>query len=417
MRTHGPADDVLPAPATVDLYDPELYRSGTPHAAWALLRRDAPVWFQHTPDGTPFWSLTRHADVLAALRDTERFTSTTGTLLSVIHGDPAGGHTILLTDPPEHSSYKWPLARLMTRHTAPDRVAAIDAGVRRLVAPCLDGGRHDFAELIAVLPMAAAGTVLGIPPEHWADVARWTMTGLAPEDPAYRTGDPATTLRTAHHQLFSLFEDVIAYRRRHPGDDLISTLCEVNVDDRPLSAEEILLNCYTLAMGTNSTTPHVAAHLVLAFAENAEAWRAVRRDRRLIPRAVEEVCRWATPTNHLMRRTRVALELHGEQIPAGSAVCLWLASANRDEDVFEAPFEFRPDRLPNRHIAFGVGTHYCTGARAARMVLATLLDELVTRFDRIELAGRPVHLYSNFVNGMSSLPVVTYPASTGGGAE
>jgi len=410
MHMRGPSGDTLPALDTIDLHDPEQYRSGAPHLSWAALRRSAPVWRQQTPDGTPFWSLTRYDDIVRALRDTATFSSETGTLLAVINGDPAGGHTILLTDPPEHNHLKWPLTNLMSRHTEPDHVAAIDTNVRRLLRPCLDGGAVDFARLIAVLPMAAAGTVLGIPPEYWEDVSRWTMTGLAPEDPAYATGSPQQTLRTAHHQLFALFEEVIEQRRRTPADDLITALCRLDFGGRRLTSEEVLLNCYTLAMGTNSTTPHVAAQMLLALIEHPDVWRAVQRDRGTIGLAVEEVCRWATPTNHLMRRTTADVEVRGTRIPAGSPVCLWIASANRDELRFDEPFAFRPDRRPNPHVAFGLGTHYCTGARAARMVLATLLDELVTRFDRFEPAGEPVHLYSNFVNGLSSLPVTAYPA-------
>jgi cytochrome P450 len=347
---------------------------------------------------------------MKALKDTTGYSSTTGTLLSVIEGDAAGGHTILLTDPPEHTYLKAPIAKLMSRHTAVAHVEKINRNVRALVRPCLDGGTHDFAEITSVLPMAAAGTALGIPQKYWADVAKWTMTGLAPEDPAFATGTPTETLRAAHHQLFSVFGEIIDERRERPADDLITALCTLDFGGRPLTEDEVLLNCYTLAMGTNSTTPHVAAQMMLALLEFPDAWAMLKSDRTLIPRAVEEVLRWATPTNHLMRRTTAEIRLHGEVIPAGAPVCLWLASANRDESVFERPFEFRPDRTPNQHIAFGIGTHYCTGARAARMVLGTLLDELLTRFDRFELAGEPRHLYSNFVNGMSSLPVVAHPS-------
>lgn len=409
MIMDGPAVDALPPLSEIDLYDPERYKCQGQHPAWTALRRYAPVFAQETPDGTTFWSVSRYQDVSALLKDTNRFSSALGTLLAVIHGDAAGGHTILLTDPPEHTYLKSPLAKLMSRHTAPKHLHATDVSVRRLLADCLDGGTFDFAELMAVLPMAAAGRALGIPREYWRDVARWTMTGLAPEDPAYAIGTPAETLRIAHHRLFTLFAELIDERRNKPADDLITALCELDFGGRKLTTDEILLNCYTLAMGTNSTTPHVAAHMMQALLENPVAWRALQGNSSLIPAAVEEVCRWATPTNHLMRRTTQEVTLHSVTIPEGAAVCLWIASANRDEEVFDSPFEFRISRDPNPHIAFGLGTHYCTGARAARMVLGTLLDELVTRFDRFEAAGQPTHLRSNFVNGFGSLPVTAYP--------
>jgi cytochrome P450 len=404
-----PAPDAVTDVTQIDLDAPEAYRSGSPHGSWAALRRSSPVWWQRTAAGVEFWSLTRYADIVAVLKDTTRFTSSSGTLLAVIDGDPAGGHTILLTDPPEHTYLKSPIAKLMTRHNAPAHVERIATTVRALARQFLDGEPHDFAELMSVLPMAAAGTALGVPEEHWADVARWTMTGLAPEDPAFATGTPAETVRTAHNQLLGLLNEIIEERRLRPGDDLITALCSLDFAGRLLTTDEVLLNCYTLAMGTNSTTPHVASHLMLALIERPEAWRMLREDRGLVPLAVEEAVRWASPTNHLMRRATVDVRIHGRTIPAGAPVCLWLASANRDDAVFDRPYDFIPTRKPNPHIGFGAGTHYCIGARAARMVISTLLDELLDKFDRFTLAGEPRHLYSNFVNGMSSLPLVGQP--------
>ena len=393
----------------IDVYDPGLYQRGEPHAAWAALRRRAPVTRHRSDGGTPFWSVTRYAECTRALMDPEVFSSSSGTMLAVVDGDAASGQTILLTDPPEHTYLKSPIARLMSRHTAPGLVADITANVRGLVEPCLAGGRHDFARLIAPLPMAAVGHLLGVPPGLWAEVARWTMTGLAPEDPAYAAGSPAETLRLAHHELFALFTGLIEERRESAADDLISALCALDFGGRKLTAEEVLLNCYTLAMGTNSTTPHVAGQLMLVLAEQPEVWRRLRAEPALVPTAVEELLRWATPTNHLLRRATRDTELGGVQIAAGDAVCLWIASANRDEDVFDRPFRFDPSRRPNPHIAFGLGTHYCTGARAARLVLTVLLTYLLEHFERFELVEEPRHLRSNFVNGLSSLIVEAFP--------
>jgi cytochrome P450 len=409
MRMDGPVPGRLPELDSIDLYEPSGYQKRSLHPDWAALRLSAPVWRQETPDGTPFWSLTRHADVLAALRDPVRFSSKSGTILDVIDGDPAGGHTILLTDPPEHACLKAPLAKRMSRYTAPDRVASIASHVERLVAPMRGGGEHDFARVVQILPMAAAGEMLGIPPEHWEDVALWTMTGLAPLDPAYKLGTPAQTLQAAHHQLFALLAGIVEERRRRPADDVISTLLALDFGGRALTDQEVLMNGYTLAMGTNSTTPHVAAHMMLALIESPSAWDALRRDRSLVGRAVEEVARWATPTSHLLRRTASRVEVAGVTIPVGAAVCLWLASANRDEAVFDDPYTFDPARDPNPHLAFGNGVHYCTGTRAARLVLGFLLESLLDGFEAFELNGEPVHLRSNFVNGMSSLPIIAHP--------
>lgn len=406
MRNSVLQADHVTETGQIDLHDPDRYGEGCQHPAWSLLRAEAPVWRQRTPDGTEFWSLTRHADIVAALRDTTTFSSVSGNMLQVIGGDQAGGHTIVLTDPPAHTYLKSPITKLMTRHTTPEHLRRITDEVATLLRPLLDGRQHDFAAIVAALPMAVAGPVLGIPERHWDDVARWTMAGIVPHDPAYATGTAAQTTLLAHHELFTVFHDLIRRRGDGSADDLATALCDLDFGGRPLTEEEVLMNWYTLAMGTNATTPHAASHMLLAFLEFPSVWRALKADPGLVPTAIEEALRWGTPTHHVMRRTTRPVRLHGSTIPANAPVCLWLASANRDEMVFDSPFEFDQRRHPNPHVSFGIGTHYCTGARAARALLTALLEEMLVRFDEFSLAGPPQHLRSNFVNGMSALPVV-----------
>jgi cytochrome P450 len=262
------------------------------------------------------------------------------------------------------------------------------------------------------LPMAAVGETIGLPTSIWADLPRWAMAGVAPDDPHFAEGTPAETLNKAHHRLIAVFLDLIRHRRAHPGDDVISALLRLDFGGRPMDDREVLLNCYSFAMGAITTTAQVASHLILALAERPETWQRIRESPELIPAAVEESLRWASPTNHLLRRVIKPAEIAGTRFEPGELVAAWVASANRDEALFRAPYEFDPGRSPNPHLAFGVGPHRCIGAPPAQVVIGLLLHEMLARLESFHVAGPITHLRSNFINGITSLPVNFQPVAT-----
>ncbi|MEU7182805.1 cytochrome P450 [Streptomyces celluloflavus] len=396
---HLPLDEI-------DLFSPTSYRTVPQHHAWHTLREQAPVWRQARPGQPAFWNLTRFDDVVRLVKDTTRFSSTHGNVLDVADsGDSAGGKTMPLTDPPEHAWLRSPAIKTMSTLVVSRRTEDVRARIRTMLAPCYDGGTVDITQIMLHLPMLAVGDILGIPESVWPDIPGWTMAGIAPEDPIYSQGSNERTLRKAHHQLFAMFSEVIAARRRAPKDDLISVLVGLDYGGRKLDDQQVLLNCYSMVMGANTTTPHVAAHLILALAENPDAWRQVLGDPSLVSGCVEEALRWSTPTNHVMRRTTEDVEIRGTRIAAGDIVAAWIGSANRDAEVFADPYAFLPDRKPNKHIAFSLGAHYCIGAPAARAVLNVLVEELAAGFEQFELDGPVEHLASNFINGLTRLPV------------
>lgn len=389
----------------IDLFDIERYSSSSQHPAWHTLRHDAPLWPQTGENGATFWSVTRYQDVLSVIKNHRDFSSEYGTILAVLGGDSAGGRTINLMDPPRHGGIRVPTMRLLSTAPIQRRADVLRTRVRAVVADCLDRGELDIVPEVMRLAMLAIGDIVGVPEECWVDVARWTMTGVAPEDPAYSLGDVDETLRIAHFELFTLFGELVRERRTRRRDDIISVLLDAHVDGRPLTFDEVVLNCYSFVMGANTTTPHVAAQLVLALAERPGQWHALRADERLADPAVEEGIRWATPTNHLLRRTNVEVELAGTRLGPGELVCAWVASANRDETVFDRPYEFDITRHPNPHIGFGHGIHYCNGAPAARMVVDLFLRELLAVTEEFAVTGPAGHLRSNFINGITTLPV------------
>jgi cytochrome P450 len=407
MRMTGPVgDQEAAALADIDLYAASGYATTAQHGAWHRLRREAPVWPQETSDGIRFWSLTRYRDVAAVLMDDKRFSSAHGTILAVAAGDSAGGKTINLMDQPRHADVRLPTMRLMSTHASRQRAPQVRGHVRRLVSDRLAaGGTVDVADLMLHLPMCVVGETIGLPVSTWADLPRWAMAGVAPSDPRFAEGTQAATLAKAHHRLIATFSEIIGHRRAHPADDVISTLLQLDFGGRPMNPQEILLNCYSFAMGAVTTTAQVAAHLVLALAEDPDIWRTLRANPHLVASTVEESLRWASPTNHLLRRTLVPVEIAGTTIPAGELVAAWVASANRDDAVFADPYRFDPARTPNPHLAFGVGAHRCIGGPPAQLVLGVLLEELLPRVESFEVAGPVVHLQSNFINGMTSLPV------------
>ncbi|MFE6975841.1 cytochrome P450 [Streptomyces sp. NPDC057682] len=387
-----------------DAYDTP-WEHGSPHAAWRLMRALPAPYEGHTPDGVRIWSVTAFPDVVRVLRDTRRFGSEYGTILDVRHGDPAGGHTINLTDPPRHRALRVPTSKAMTTQALRRLGPTVRANVDRMIAPLLEPGVHDAAEHFLALAMAAMGPVIRIPEDMWPLIARAAMAGVAPSDTAYTDGDVGETLHFAHVELFGYLRETVAERRRKPGDDLISLLLTVEVEGRKLSDDDILLNCYSFLMGANTTTPHVATQLLHLLAARQDLGKRVLLGEDRPATVVEEALRWATPTNHLMRRVTEPVTLHGVDLEPGELVCAWVASANRDAAVFDDPYTFDPGRRPNPHIAFGVGAHICVGALSARTVIRLALDRIRERVTGLELAGEVRHLRSNFINGITSLPL------------
>jgi len=387
---------------SVDLTDPRLYAEGDPHAVWRAMRAEAPVHLHRLADGRRYVSLTRYADARRVLADHAVFSSRRGNMLSVLGGhDPAADRMMVASDPPVHTALREPLARVLSARALQARIPAIRAMARRLLAPLADGDPWDVAEQVAVFPMMFTSLLMGLPESDWADLVRLTTTAVAPDDPAYGAG--AHDLASAHHELFEYFGQ-LAYGAAD-RDDLVGVIGRMSVQGRGIRLDEVLYNCYNLLLGAMVTAPHVIAATVLAFAEHPDEYARITLDERSVTTAVEEGLRWATPATHTMRYTTTATGIGDVPIGAGEAVVVWLASADRDEAVFRDPYRFDVRRWPNRHIAFGVGRHFCIGAPLARIALREFFGEVLRGVERFEVAGEVRHLASNFVAGMTALPV------------
>lgn len=399
-----------------DLLDSAYYACGDPHALWARLREEDPVHHCDPGDGRePFWVLTRHADVSRVLREHESFSSRRGTMLCIVDlsmPDIASDDMMPDTDPPRHRQLREPLNRALTPRAVAGQEEAIRQIVRDLLRPALHGGDFDLAQAALMFPMAFTGTLMGLPAEHWPRMSELTTMTIAYDDPDYREGSPTATVRQAHHELFGYFRDEVTRRpSADPGTDLIGILRSMDIDEVPLTERQLILNCYALLLGANVTTPHALCTMVAMMAEQPEQFQLVRDDPQLRPRCVQEVLRWSSPASHFMRYAKRDVELHGRLIRADEPVSVWLGSANRDERVFADPYRFDVTRHPNRHVAFGVGPHYCIGAGLATLGLGIFLDELLELVETVELTGQVRHLASNFVAGYKGMPVRLTPRS------
>ncbi|TMC06084.1 MAG: cytochrome P450 [Chloroflexi bacterium] len=398
--------------ANLRLDDPGTFVDGFPHDAFRWLRAHEPVSWLDDGEGSGFWVVTRYDDVGRVARDHARFTSERGTMLRVrTTGDGAAGKMLVVTDPPRHTR----LRQVMGAAFTPRRLRALEPEVAGIVTDLVERfaaeGGGDFVARVAVpFPVDVICGLLGIPRADRPRLSRLTSSAFGADDEAHRLGPTAraTTLQ-AHFELLDYFGALVEARRRAPDDGVVTALVAAEPDGAPLAADEIVFNCFNLLIGGNETTRHAASGGLLALLEFPEQRRRLREDPDGLPVAVEEVLRWTTPGLHFVRTATADVEVGDRLVRSGDAVSLWVASANRDEAVFDAPDRFDVGRDPNRHMTFGQGAHYCLGSALARLELRLLFGALQPHLEGMELAGDVRHLRSNFIHGIDRLPVSVRP--------
>jgi cytochrome P450 len=379
-------------------------------AVWARMRDEDHLEWTQVDDRNGFWSIVRYDDVDRVLRDARTFTSERGTLLNILGvEDPAGGRQIAATDPPRHTIMRARLQKALAIKAIERQHELITRLVREVIDPLADGGPFDFAEAMLALPVAIGGESMGLPRADWPRLGFLLNSCIAADDPEYRTeGGTQDTLDRAHRELFAYFQDTYRERRRNLGDDLISVLITTEVDGRTMSPGEVMSNCYSVLLGAVVTTPHSPNYMMTEHIGDGtlQAWAA---DLAATPSAVEEALRLASPVSHFMRYAVTDTEVRGTKIRAGQAVVNWLGAANRDEDVFPDAETFDRRRRPNKHVAFGIGPHYCVGHTVARVALRILFTELLSQYTDFAPAGEPARLRSNFISGYKHLPITARP--------
>jgi cytochrome P450 len=393
------------------LANPVLYADGFEfRSIWARMRAADQLEWTQVSERDGFWSVLRYDDADRVLRDAKAFTSERGTLLNILgQEDPAGGRQIAATDPPRHTVMRARLQKALAVKAIEQQQELITNLVREVIDPLAEGGAFDFAEAMLALPVAVGGTSMGLPRADWPRLARLLNASIAAQDPEYCIeGGPQATLDQAHRELFAYFQDIYHERRRNLGNDLISVLITTEVDGRTMSPGEVMSNCYSVLLGAVVTTPHSPNYLMAEHDSDGllDRWAS---DLAVTPTAVEEALRLGSPVSHFMRYAVDDIEVRGTKIKAGQAVVVWLGAANRDPLAFPDPEVFDLRRKPNKHLAFGIGPHYCVGHTVARVTLRILFNELLSRFTGFTPAGEAVRLHSNFISGYKHLPITAKP--------
>ena len=408
-------------PGGIDLTDLDLFAGGFPDEVFTRLRREAPVWWheptEHTPDGVGFWVLSAHADIQAVAADAGLFSSERapgeeggGTILQDLPYGFAAGVLLNMMDDPLHLRVR----RLATPSVAPKALDRMEEELRlrarRIVDAVAERGRCDFLTDVAVeLPLQAVAALMGIPDADRHDLMAWSNATLDYE--GRELGETSDQVGEAAASMAAYGTALVHQKRTCPGRDLISVVTHARVQDdvrggdRPLSDLELLMFFNLLVVAGSETTRNAIALGMAVLIDHPDQLEALRRDRSLMPTAVEEILRWTTATLYNRRTATRDTELAGHRIRRGDKVTLWWPSANRDESVFDEPFRFDITRAPNPHLTFGYRSHYCMGANLARLEIRVIFDELLDRLEDLELDGPVVRVRTNKHAGVWHMPV------------
>jgi len=405
----------------VDLANLDNFADGiTPWRMFHTLRHEDPVHWQ--PEEAPnsgFWAVTRHADIAAVDRDPATFTSTRFVNLEEVDEDQIKKRaSILEMDGVRHRA----LRSVIQRQFGASVINSYGDFLRGLTAKTLDAalakGSFDFvADVSADFPINVLARLLDVPPQDNQQLIDWGNRIIGNTDPDYADvllhSEESEKYRDlpfrspASIEVFEYGRELARQRRGGEGTDLVSKLVNtVPRDGVPLSAQDFDNYFLLLVVAGNETTRHTITHSMLALLQHPEQLARLKDDPSLIPTAVEEFLRWASPVYHFRRTATRDVELGGKQVREGDKVVMWYASGNRDEQVFGNPYDFDVARENNDHVTFGKGSpHLCLGNLLARTEIRIMFEELIPRLADIRLTGDVPRVRSNFVNGIKKLPV------------
>jgi len=387
----------------LNLLDGNWY-AGDPHAIWSELRAEAPVFYD---PASAVWGISRYQDILAIERDPETFSSRTAPRP---HGQSLP--MMISMDDPAHQRRRSLVNRGFTPKRVSDREGELGDICRLIIDDICERGACDFVwDVAARLPLMVIAGMLGLD-EMQEELLRWSEELMRPT-PA----EPDLVAMQVAQKAIEEFREsqlkVIADRRRHPRQDLMTILCEAEIDGERLDDESIVQETLLILIGGDETTRHVISGGMLALLGEPEQLAALQDGSADLALAVEEMIRWTSPIQNMARTATRDLEFQGQALREGDQVILFYPSANRDESVFADPQRFDIHRRPNPHIAFGFGRHFCLGASLARLELNVVFRELFRRLPDIHLASEePLpRRASNFVSGLEAMPIEFTPTT------
>jgi cytochrome P450 len=388
----------------IDLAHPAIWQANEFLPFLARLRRDDPVHYCAQSSVGAYWSVMRYQDIMTMEAAPQLFSSEP--TIGIVDVLPQFTLPMFIAmDPPKHDEQR----KTVQGVVAPNNLKNLEGLIRQRVITILDGLPHgetfNWVDRVSrELTTQMLATLFDFPFEernkltYWSDIA---------------TAIPGAGLVNTYEESFEVLKECLAYFMRlwreraakPPGTDLISMLAHGEAT-KNMPPMEFLGNLVLLIVGGNDTTRNSITGGVLALNENPQEYQKLRDNPALIPSMVSEIIRWQTPLAYMRRTAKADTELGGKHIKAGDKLLMWYASANRDERAIERPDEFLIDRdRVRQHLSFGTGIHRCMGNRLAEMQLRVLWEEILPRFQKIEVVGEPVRIYSSFVKGYTELPV------------
>ncbi|MDX1510707.1 MAG: cytochrome P450 [Nitriliruptorales bacterium] len=395
----------------IRIHDPDSFVERFPYEWFDELRRDAPVAFlQDDIEGVPFWAVTRHADVKHVSRNANLFSSYERTS---IFREPTYDETdleqqrlmMVNMDPPEHTR----LRSIVNNGFTPRMINRLEGRIRqfcdKVIDDALAAGSGDFVKLVsAQLPLDVIAEIMGAAPSDRDTIFDLSNRLIGFDDPKFQTS--LADAKVAAAEMYVLADRLRQEHEADPQDDVVHKLMTAEIDGEGLSDLEFGLFFLLLNVAGNETTRNAISHGLVAMMQHPEQWELLKSDpEQYAETAADEIIRWAHPVIQFRRTAMEDTEIGGTEIPKGSKVVIYYASANRDEEVFADPYVFDITRSPNDHISFGGGgAHFCLGSHLAKREVAIMFEQLATRMPDIALAGDPVRLRSNFINGILELP-------------
>jgi cytochrome P450 len=392
---------------------------------FAWLRANNPLGLARVEGYMPFWVVTKHADVLEVTRRNDIYDSTSKPFVlgateqiermrEINGGADFPFQSLTGTDEPEHGVIR----KLFTPLFQNQGMKAMEPRVRAIARTHVDrmaaaGGQCDFVKEIALaFPLRVMMDFMGVPPQDEPLMVKITEALFSGDDDEINAdaltltpAQQAEQMRAAFQPMEDYFAALTASRVADPRDDVATLIANGRVNGQLMSSERALGHYLSFATAGHHTTASSLAGAVQILCEYPEHLETLRADPSIIPVFVEEALRWVTPAKHFMRCASVDTELRGRKIARGDWMYVSYASANRDEEAFEAPFEFRPNRKPIKHVSFGFGVHQCLGNMLARQELRFFLEEFVARVGSLEMVGEPRLTKSRWVQGLKTLPI------------
>ena len=405
----------------VDLTDLDAFARNEGWAMFDRLRAEDPVhWTPEAPPNSGFWAVTKYEDIDAVDRDPETFTSTKYVNLEEVDDDLMDlRRSMLETDGLRHRALRKLIQREFSQGPLTRKYEEFLRGLTKVtVDNALQNSEFDFVEKVSAdFPINVLVRLLDVPVSDTGMLINWGNQMVANTDPDYTdhliTDPDSDKYRhlpfrsPAALEAFEYGRELAKRRKGGDGTDLISILANRTPEDgEPLSASDFDNYFLLLVIAGNETTRHAISQAMLALIENQDQLKLLQEQPELIPSAVEELLRWASPVYHFRRTATRDVELSGTQIKADDKVVMWFASGNRDEAVFADPYRLDVTRTNIGHLTFGKGSpHVCLGNALARMEIRLMFTELIPRLASIELNGEVTRVRSNFINGIKKFPV------------